>query len=207
MTGRERPIIFSAPMVHAILAGEKTQTRRILRGQPQGEASGLFNDGNDVYAHFQGHGHESRKCPYGTYHDQLWVREPMFLDDAGHWCYEADGERGRVRPGGQPTVDAWLAHKKGRRQQGRLMLKAFCRLTLEITDVRVERLQDISEEDAKAEGVAPEFEMDAASFIHGAPVVPTHMLGFKHVWKDIHGPESWEANPWVWVLSFRVVVS
>ena len=266
MTGREHPIIFSASMVRAILAGEKTQTRRVIKIQPPqqyphyagtvGTYSGVPeprhfwsnhesteaayeadddflqwpgedpNDDEDAEYGYYGPG--GMESPYGSERNcmkpaaRLWVRESFLLDpdaDADAWDTAplpyiswADSRTPSLLPEALRTPDSVLyaATWEGiplRWKSPIFMPRWASRLTLEITDVRVERLQDSSEEDAKAEGVAPKFEMDAANCMHGAPVVPTYALGVKHVWKDIHGPESWEANPWVWVLSFRVVSS
>ncbi len=203
---RERPILFSGPMVRALLAGTKTQTRRIVKPQPAGAwaAPGKTS------------------CPYGQPGDRLWVREAFrfaaSLDrlspndvgekalDAGYntpWAptqFEADGRRAGAWHGFDtpPTVT-----KPGKLRPGIHMPRWACRLVLEITGVRVERLQEISEADAKAEGCAPAWlDADDNATVR-AHVAPTYRQGFARLWRDINGAASWQANPWVWVVEFR----
>lgn len=83
------------------------------------------------------------------------------------------------------------------------MRRWMSRIALKIESVRIERLNEISEEDAKAEGASKEFECDIATFVGGGKLNPTFYLGFKHLWESINGPGSWAANPWVWVLTFK----
>jgi hypothetical protein len=185
-TTKERPIIFSAPMVQAILDGRKTQTRRIVKPQPdecwwpiQNRTAGCSD------AVFQSEAGLGRRevhrirCPYGSPGDRLWVRETWRPSQVeGKAWYAAtcgDGLHGRWRP--SIHMPRWAS-----------------RLTLEITGVRVERVQEISEADAYAEGIAP-WTSPEQTF---SPVVRYHEL-----WDSINGPGSWASNPWVWVLSFK----
>jgi hypothetical protein len=173
---RERPILFSAPMVRALLAGTKTQTRRIVKG-------GIpFDDDFEIVA-----------SPYGDPGDRLWVREShwWFKDEPDNSCgyyppkltredveYRADGDDGRKVWRPSIHMPRWAS-----------------RITLEVTGVRVERLQDISEADARAEGVEPNaFERTADNY--GSVL-------YRRLWESINGPGSWDANPWVWVVEFR----
>ena len=182
---KERPILFSAPMVRALLAGTKTQTRRIIKPQHLAffnqDAAAMLSDWNE------------RPLPYGQPGDRLWVRETF-----GHFecnqhfkpgCnvyYRADGNCLELEPW-RPSIH---------------MPRWASRITLEITSVRVERLQDISEADAQAEG-AP-FELgELERLILGAKA--KYRSGFCRLWQSINGPGSWDANPWVWVVEFQRV--
>ena len=202
---KERPILFSAPMVRAILEGRKTQTRRIVKPradrdfgprcvlQPH-EIAGEINAG------------DLRNSVYGFPGDRLWVRETWARDDEdGALMYRADvgcdddanaWERGRIegvsRYRWRPSIH---------------MPRWASRITLEITDVRVERLQEISEADARAEGVYPympgEGVIHPPRFADDYQYRPNYREGFEIVWQSIHGDGSWAANPWVWVIGFK----
>lgn len=186
---KERPILFSAPMVRAILEGRKTQTRRIMKPQPVA----LTDD--HTHKAWQNCGDpRAQRCPYGQPGDRLWVRETWGVL---HDCYLKDAD--------EPTW--WRADFSKRDEEGQIMPrwrpsiympKTRSRITLEITGVRVERLKDISEEDAKAEGARP--------WLH--PLHPNgenrrHIYGFSALWESINGLDSWAANPWVWVVEFK----
>jgi hypothetical protein len=191
----ERPILFSAPMVRAILAGTKTQTRRVMSDRHRWhfiEATG-----------------DLALCPYGQPGDRLWVREawstlPMYdavkpSDMAPYYAgtirYKADG------------------HQSGKLRPGMFMPRWASRITLEITGVRVERLQDISEEDAIAEGIEqmPCQVPNTRLWRNYTPgngwtsrvAIPQN--SFRSLWESINGADSWNANPWVWVVEFRRV--
>jgi hypothetical protein len=198
----ERPILFSAPMIRAILADTKTQTRRVLRDQPCKLRD--FNGGGlsirvrgSVYQAFSPRCPPVR-CPYGAPGDRLWVRETfahVYRDNstpeeraAEDVAYKADGF----------SVDAYAY---GTWKPSIHMPRWASRITLEITEVRVERLQEISEADADAEGAR-----DWAAG-QGTPVrdLMEARLQFRALWQSINGPESWDANPWVWVVAFRRV--
>lgn len=219
---RERPILFSAPMVRAILEGRKTQTRRIVKAKhlPWIENSLLnFLDGK----------WNQRPMPYGTRGDRLWVREawqtvdPLevpenrrgnrapFTGSCGlrriPWvaAYRADGDIFHPDDGA-PIVWRPSIH----------MPRWASRITLEITDVRVERLHEISETDAMAEGVEPNCaQVDHARCLHsewrdylaGADDFPAFSAvdSFRSLWRSINDAGSWEANPWVWVIEFKRV--
>ncbi|OUM00532.1 hypothetical protein [Variovorax sp. JS1663] len=215
---KERPILFSAPMVRALQAGTKTQTRRVMarqkqhaftdytlfgqRGHPDDEAAcrgGWAQPWVAVeHAPDWPDGKEDRcHCPYARARgDRLWVREthraeelPDGLDGIRYLADDA------FRPiEGKNDVDAWLklrdyGGRKGANVPGIHMTRWASRILLEVTRVRVERLQDISEADALAEGVA------------GHPDGPWH--AYRSLWTLINGAGSWAANPWVWVVEFR----
>jgi hypothetical protein len=204
-TIKERPILFSAPMVRAILEGRKTVTRRAIKVQPHIDVSGNFcvgrsNYGQDGYGkpvikHFiNGH------CPYGKPGERLWVRETYFINDFRDGeIPEAERADCQVlyRADGTPN---WEGEEELIRWRPSIhMFRWASRMLLEITDVRVERLQDISEGQAQAEGV------------QGIPrcrsLFPTddYRFPFKDLWGSINGPSAWDANPWVWVVEFKRV--
>lgn len=202
---KERPILFSAPMVRAILEGRKTQTRRVVKPQPHSahypqhaEARGagwvwMAHDDRPTYTFATG----DFRCPYGQPGERLWVRETWAKADSSlidETFYRADGEvDGRQR--------AFSYVKREPRWRPSIHMPRWAsRIDLEVTGVRVERLQDISEADAIAEGVEP----------YRLPVHPVrealrHVDGFSVLWESINGPGSWDANPWVWVVEFRRV--
>jgi hypothetical protein len=196
---KERPILFSAPMVRAILDGMKTQTRRLMKPQMvYGDVCGIFAswylptgpDSGTLWPN----GKEKilSMCPYGQPGDRLWVREtwaqPTTIDP-GPTFYRADYPRCvPTQYENVPLVDAitWKPSIHMPRSQ--------CRLVLEVTGVRVERLNHISESDARAEGVD-----------HIRDKVPTARDSFRYLWETLYGAESWTANPWVWVVEFKCV--
>jgi hypothetical protein len=178
---KERPILFSAPMVRALLDGSKTQTRRVVKPTPEwiGQSGVLSYRGRVGLPH--------ALCPYGQPGDRLWVRE-THMDLGACYLYRADAsaeqERAIVAPR-QPWRPA--IH----------MPRAASRITLEITGVRVERLQDISEADALEEGIT-------YNDIPNNGLDPMRArTWFRGLWESINGPGSWEANPWVWAVSFN----
>jgi hypothetical protein len=224
LQAKERPIIFKDDMVRAILEGRKTKTRRIMKPQPVIDSDGWFRwDGHKPNSKLGAYASNhidlqaisifvGVSCPYGRPGDRLWVREtfmgPLIEEGGdypnGYWSpefceYRADG-------GAAPE---WL-DVDGERHQGWKpsihMPRWASRITLEITDVRVERLQDISEADAKAEGVEP---LRGGYWRHYQPGWTQHQLSakgsFATLWDSINGPGSWEANPWVWAIEFRRV--
>lgn len=170
---KDRPILFSAPMVRAILANTKTQTRRVARVNP-------MHQGMALEPGEMAHGIPLKTCPYGQPGDRLWVRETWAPLTVGY-AYRADP----VWNG--PPADRWRPSIH--------MPRAASRITLEVTGVRVEKLQDISEADAQAEGAARH--ISPAAFLTG------HRQGYRLLWESINGPDSWAANPWVWVIEFK----
>lgn len=173
---RDLPILFSAPMVRAILDGSKTQTRRVAK-----EFDGL-RDLDKILARFP----NQNGCRYGQPGDRLWVRETWAehpdYPDARRAIYRADA-------GSEYDAERWRPSIH--------MPRWACRIELEVTGVRVERLQSISEADARAEGV----EGDS----HPGAFVGTCRGNFARLWESINGAGSWDANPWVWVVEFRRV--
>ena len=211
----ERPIIFSGPMVRAILSGNKTQTRRVVKKK-------LYfpTDPGIGYAVEKGR----IKCPYGVPGDRLWVRETCvrftgITFEGGPW--PVCGWKGPKH--NQNPYQALLPKAGNENHIEKLNNAAACvtvpsifmprwasRITLEIEDIRVERLQDISEEDAKAEGIIKFSDMDL--YGHDPNGTPGPMVGgsyseaFMLLWDSINAKKhSWESNPWVWVISFHKV--
>lgn len=226
-TIKERPILFSAPMARAILAGRKTMTRRVVKPQPAGKqrvVEGLahvtvgMNPADDGAVWYVGDG-VSRgtevRCPYGSFGDRLWVREtwtPDHRDFYPHFpaVYKADAaydyernEKGEVY---SPEQKSWYPY---RWRPSIHMPRWASRITLQVEAVRVERLQDITEADAIAEGM---HKFHGVAFYgydpHGTPgdfVGDTAVEAFAKLWDKINGNGSWDVNPWVWVVSFSVV--
>lgn len=229
--GTERPILFSAPMVRALLEGRKTQTRRLvkLRGAESIEERPVGPD--DDVSHCQpwpwSPQHDDwLACPYGRNGDRLWVRETWAsLQPTTNAATAANHlDRVVVRPEDDEQVALWYRadgempvaeqlfsdDDDGIRWRPSIHMPRWAsRITLEVTGVRVERLQAISEEDAKAEGVTPYTSLGLYQRIpgpgfNGALLADQpHRLPFADLWRDIDGPESWAANLWVWVVSFK----
>lgn len=194
---KERGILMSAPMVRATLAGTKTQTRRALR-------DGTWLDKNHgvirmAPAGFGCTGFSPVPCAYGKPGDRLWIRESWA---APHAC---DHLKPREVPPGTRlhyVADAPLGGLLGR--PSIFMPRWASRLTLEVTEVRVERLQHISEADAIAEGIEPHSEPDCWRDYGdqtGLCMRPT--ISYRTLWDSINGYGSWTTNPQVWVIVFR----
>ncbi|WP_213322402.1 ASCH domain-containing protein [Klebsiella aerogenes] len=216
---KERGMIFNGEMVRAILDGRKTQTRRIVKPQPELTKGSGFSWNGALY----GAGSDDRetnrnfahvKCPHGKPGDRIWVREtfqgPLFdyeqmesyLEDSSkfekpEFClYAADGKPApeyydaddNLRHGWRPSIH---------------MPRWASRILLEITDVRVERLNDISQEDAQAEGMALTGWRPTYSDPDSGGEVWTPYDNFARLWESIYGEGSWKANPWVWAITFK----
>jgi hypothetical protein len=203
---KERPILFNGEMVKAILDGRKTQTRRVVKPQPQEKYDRLFRESGGSYGWWHspstsGQGAEQQDLlafpqkPFGTIGDRLWVRETFRLFDSSKECACYDDCR-CVRGHGKPVYRA-DADSEDKWTPSIHMPRWASRITLEITGVRVERLNDISDFDAFQEG-AP----SAAGTITG-PYCMSFKQGFRNLWQSIYG--NWEANPWVWVYEFRKI--
>lgn len=215
----DRPILQTAADVRAALAGRKTQARVILKPQPGGieqrplgfvgsPARFVFTEvhpGGANWTHYA-------KIPY-TPGDRLWVREtwrPHYLGD-GVWnldvSYPADGERRTICDGEFGDKD-WNWPKAADR--GNVtplhMPRWASRLTLTVSDVRVQRLQDISEADAKAEGLETEpSPLGISTYYCFGDIAYSHAKpAYRDLWNSLHGPGAWDANPWVVALTFTV---
>lgn len=196
---KERPILFSGPMVRAILEGRKTMTRRVVKlrhGADVVVVNGkVWKPARVDYAGYV-------DCPYGQVGDRLWVRESMLFDPDQGWRYSADGA---------DVIDENYG-KINQRCPSIHMPRSCCRILLEITGVRVERLHEISEADAQAEGVERVVAgvgwrryCDPDSEEVGVPPCGDARRSFRSLWKFINGDESWNANPWVWAVEFKRV--
>jgi uncharacterized protein YhfF len=212
---KQRPILFNTEMVQAILAGRKTQTRRVVKfkdHQPTAE----FHFLPSAYPHFQfqsGNRHWQAECPYGKPGDVLWVREtwtPLDTQEVDSTELDEDGiplEEFQVEIGYKDGMSKWCVFSEDfydqmnediedMEQEGTKwkpsihMPKDAARIWLRIKDVRVERLQDISDEDIRAEGAA-EFGCT------------THRLNWQTLWESVNGSNSWKDNPFVWVIEFE----
>ncbi|MDP3859871.1 MAG: hypothetical protein Q8Q73_19090 [Stagnimonas sp.] len=201
---KARPILFSGPMVQALLAGWKTQTRRVLR-ENWGPAHSLERSYDPERQQFQFCTQDGWQdcsappCPYGKPGDLLIVREAF----SGPWgCRNLKPSEWPVRcpiwywADGNPYFGDWTKPKPSIH-----MPRWASRLTLRITDVRVERLQEISPADAKAEGDHERSGMPEY-YERGAMC---HVDWYRHLWGQINGPDSWAANPWVWVIGFEAI--
>ncbi len=185
----DKPVIFSAPMVRALLDGRKTQTRRVLKPQPSPHVQ-IYRVGS-AWDWRDGTRGGSVRVPC-TPGDRLWVREALDLGDLaypiGHATYAADRSDVDLRPEG---AAAWAGDYKRQSVPSIHMPRWASRLTLTVTEVRVQRLQQISEADAVAEGVTDQD-------VGGARGV------FSRLWNSLHGSGAWDANPWVCAMTFTV---
>lgn len=192
----ERPILFSAPMVKEILEGRKTMTRRVVKK----DISNQFDTGDSCDT--------VEICPYGSVGDRLWVKEtwaveesldakpprgfsawPVWFKANNAYCCNANGFPNHGFHSPNATKGKW--------RPSIFMPRWASRITLEITGISVERLQDITEEDAMKEGIPMEID---------CPECDTARKKFKNLWDSINGKKpgkAWNANPWVWVVEFR----
>lgn len=225
-TTKERPILFSAPMVRAILDGRKTVTRRpvkgfqiptedtsIVEGERHRWSATAQRDPRYGFCVFGATEAECAKeleefapCPYGRRGERLWVREtwarvgncdPGYLTFAATYPSCLPSELENIPPA---TSVRWKPSIH--------MFRRDSRILLEITDVRVERLQDISEEQARAEGIT---DGGCTNCGEHEPCgcecpAPSAVDSFCHLWGEINGPHAWDANPWVWVVKFKRVM-
>lgn len=226
-TVKERPILFSAPMVRAILEDRKTVTRRVFKPHqipewsPEDPEMGMGHEWHAIGQKDRRYGFmvsgataqecaeqliSCRACPYGQSGDRLWVREawvadaqvdavtPRDLSQGEPIQYPADGA---VRQTGCSMITP------GKTRPSIHMPRWASRILLEITDVRVERLQDISRADIRAEGLQcpPELGSDDVSPNYR----DWYPAAWRDLWESINGAESWKANPWVWVVEFKRV--
>ncbi|RKH14333.1 hypothetical protein D7V97_03365 [Corallococcus sp. CA053C] len=228
---REGPILFSGPMICALVAGRKTITRRLVKPQPEtGESIEWLTNivgRPPSFAVTRPMSSDVRelRCPYGQPGDRLWVRETWGLEDG-----KDDGERVVWQA---DRAAAWRSNLNDRfylasdyaptRWRPSIHMPRWAsRLTLDVASVRVERLHDITEEDAKAEGLACITKDGGRTWKYGIPdrdglpgtddtgwpwvdwdVSPR--VAFERLWSSINGAESWDANPWVWRIEFRQV--
>lgn len=216
---KEIPILFSTPMVQALLEGRKTQTRRLVKWPRvpdwhdwDYEPDSVERRGDGPWWPMWHHRRGSKdikgpvKCPYGQVGDILWVRESwQWIEGfagSGYYVFKTDFHQ---------RYDGWERDTKShierveRWRPSIHMPKEAARIWLQVTDVRVERLQSITIADAKAEGVERYHETDAyVNFLDGTWTANA-WASFGSLWSKINGRESWDANPFVWVVKFSVL--
>jgi len=207
---KEHPILFSAPMIRAILENRKTQTRRVIKFPPDFTGEEVWPNGSigvKYSSHFDGVDIVKRLRPRWQVGDVLWVREtwrPKTHSFPTGWPYEY---RATAEQDGTPTHGIW--------KPSIFMPRAASRLTLEIADIRAERLQDISESDAAAEGIErspslglyrdymAEKRFGRGEVVTKYPFRPRE--SFFSLWESINGEGSWAQNPFVWAITFKNV--
>lgn len=225
---RERPILFSGTMVRAILEGRKTQTRRVLRKSPLTHPDspyyfdhisydlGYPASRDRAWAGFRYEAQEAEAsalyepCPYGKPGDRLWVRETWGdvtrafqshdCEDPQVWAYRADEAVHNSRTFLEHMKDSGIVCQQWR--PSIFMPRWMSRITLEIESVRVERLQQISLEDIRAEGIEPPTNGDHANQYYREEMLRLWATG----WDRINGKRAgcaWKDSPWVWVLTFK----
>lgn len=213
LLARERPILFSAPMVRALLDGRKTQTRRVVKGDPVFVLPFIGRDNQPTHEFGLCLTHDRVinkhvRCPYGVPGDTLWVREsfakvwrdecPPATPDDVDIEYRADTD-------GKAFAGDWPIEERDNEDRPRWrpsihMPRWASRITLRVTEVRVERLNEISHDDCWAEGTVCD--------IHGArkhTCCSGLTRGYRAIWETINGSGSWDRNPWVWAVSFERV--
>ena len=206
-----RSILMNAWSIQVILAGHKTQTRRVMKIQPISE-NGIWRwkprAGWDVNTeHING-----AMSPWGKPGDSLWVREGYKIQDGLHFLAGGNWQAGVcgfyladrmlfTKALTASELAKWRARKYPyRASPGRFMYRSLSRITLEILSVRAEQIQDITEEDAIAEGERPVPTIDNMGFFCARGL-------FQNVWNDIHKHDGydWDGNPWVWALEFKMM--
>lgn len=217
---KERPILFSGEMVRAIIEGRKTQTRRIVKPQPvpcyrhNGDVEpAVYESNGSWYANDQEANYSSHDTQYKLMNppfqpgDLLWVRETFLIETSGCYRYDAEG----LSPGEFPE---WLQRGSQVHYKSTTDLKSLglwkpsihmprwaSRITLKVTSVRVERLNEISHSDIIAEGTESS-QPGYYTCSNGAKY--TDYQEYEQLWESIYGEGSWSANPWVWVIEFEV---
>lgn len=229
---KERPILFSAPMVRPILEGRKTQTRRVVKlkgndGLQSDQSAWRFCEFHGDKAVWQHHADIQRViteiCPYGKPGDRLWVREAWAYYGGSEYLYQKEKRSTAFRATWDIDQYGWadamgrgvppIGYIPGGKWRPSIHMPRWAsRITLEITDVRVQRLQEISEEDAISEGCkaepipAPDTLSDPnhralAAAMEGGQF--TAKLDFLMLWDSLNGNGASFANPWVWAITFN----
>jgi hypothetical protein len=195
---RERPILFGSDMVMALLSGGKTQTRRLFklpRGMEwYGGEGGLGGEPGGDLCEVNGNGwwHVSElACPHGDVGDRLWVREAHCLDWFPEVIYKADG------PSGRAAREAGYSAEPRYRPSIHMPRRA-CRIVLEITEVRIHRIQEIDLRDIEAEGIVEHIRSKGLD-----PHRTSYRAAWIDLWDTINPATPWASNPWTWALTFR----
>lgn len=223
---KEHPMLFNAAMVRAILIGAKTQTRRVMKVQPPTQEYKLStcidttgnkkDKGRQHWITMQNQysvddsSQPYFSCPFGYAGDQIWVRETCRAEELEYAGWEdgvrylADGAWVQIHNTAE-AADAWVELNSYRGQKGAVvpsihMPRWASRITLKITGIRVERLNDISEADAIAEGA-----QRGCFYLYNGTEPESYRQAFSSLWESINGKGSWAANPWVWVIEFEVL--
>ena len=190
----EKPIIFNSEMIRAILEGRKTQTRRPIKfdnlfdGEMLQELPGIF----------------LAKCLFGKVGDRLWVRESFFIDvDLSLNDVKIMVDSGCNLHG--PFYDSGFEDNKTLKKISSIHMPRWAsRITLEIIDVRAERVQDITEEDAMNEGIISNVER--FNLIRNTRILNKYRYAFINLWDSIYAHKyPWKSNPWVWAITFKVM--
>lgn len=198
------PMLFKDEMVRAIVDGRKTQTRREMNVQPCRKPN-LLMLGNSLTAMWMNKhedGNEVLKCPYGKPGDLIYIKETHAFSRLFDLMPPRD-----VPVGSDVYYKAAMSEQEFHNlcavtRPSIFMPRWASRLTLKIKSIRLERLQDISEEDAKSEGAEPKL---CTGYPYPNPP-STHINGFCQLWQSINGPGSWEANPWLWVIEYEPIM-
>jgi hypothetical protein len=231
---KERGILFSAPMVLAILSGAKTQTRRAISGRAMESIRFFADEGGDVGVgvgargeprvwslEYPDEGSVEVRCRHGAPGDRLWVRETWQhgtapdakaiviyrADGSAHAAYYEDEGNGDFAHIGEPYAEPAYDLALVKWRSAMFMPRGASRITLEITDVRVQRLHAISETDARAEGCPGDLPIEQTLYDYGNGYMSARAR-FHSLWDSINGERdgcAWRDNPWVWALSFERV--
>ena len=236
---KERPILFNTEMVKAVLAGNKTQTRRVIKNACDIITDWDKNDPSygPFYEDEFGDSHESiERCPYGKIGDQLWVREAwracmvnglhhpgkfmtiQFKSGFGVLDYRTDWEKHYSDLMEKTIWDDSGMNAFGKWKPSIFLPRKHSRIQLEITNIQVQRIQDISETDALAEGITEVSNKSSVeSLIYGHTLYKNYSrpkssfnqakASFKSLWDSINKKRGfgWDENPWVWVVEFKVI--
>lgn len=208
-----KPILFSTPMVQAILEGRKKQTRRVVKLKTANIYSAIIGGYDNIP--FMGRFWKKRepnnpliedvKIPYNV-GDIMWVRETWQITD---FLHPSDENYGYIYKASENGSEWAASDENWKWKPSIFMPREACRLFLKVTGVRVERLQDISEEDAKAEGINKQFFIDRGistpESMEEFAARGFYKRGFTILWQSINGEKSWNENPWVWVYDFEKV--
>lgn len=223
---KERPILFTPGNVRAILDGSKTQTRRMngleyVNADPDGFALRQQHDGLFFFFPKGGSAGGVLRCPYGVPGDRLWVREAWATSTALDHAKPSNllpGFLCQYRAGGTSLHGVDTIQSRGKWRPSIFLPRNACRLVLEITEVRVQRLQDIGEDDCLAEGIVkctvtkgrvrgdPDYDVFALEPGNHCRWEMTPQTVYRKLWESINGIGSWDANPWVWAITFGRVM-